>query len=100
MWREIRLLASSNPVIASMTDVATSGGYYRAMAADIVVSENLTLTGSIGVITGQKQGQKGLLHIHGVSDLDNLSMLAIHRGNNGFFRAKITKRKWTNWNAK
>ena len=28
MWREIRLLAKEKPVIASMVDVAASGGYY------------------------------------------------------------------------
>lgn len=53
MWREIRLLAASKPVIASMSDVAASGGYYMAMAADTIVAENLTLTGSIGVVTGE-----------------------------------------------
>uniref|UniRef100_A0A0D6R6D8 Peptidase S49 domain-containing protein n=1 Tax=Araucaria cunninghamii TaxID=56994 RepID=A0A0D6R6D8_ARACU len=53
MWREIRLLAASKPVIASMADVAASGGYYMAMAAGVVLSENLTLTGSIGVVTGK-----------------------------------------------
>ncbi|KAA8541105.1 hypothetical protein F0562_025068 [Nyssa sinensis] len=53
MWREIRLLANSKPVIASMADVAASGGYYLAMAAGIIVAENLTLTGSIGVVTGK-----------------------------------------------
>nr|XP_043605865.1 serine protease SPPA, chloroplastic [Erigeron canadensis] len=53
MWREIRLLAESKPVIASMVDVAASGGYYMAMAAQAIVSENLTLTGSIGVVTGK-----------------------------------------------
>ncbi|KAM5571018.1 hypothetical protein ABKV19_011577 [Rosa sericea] len=52
MWREIKLLAASKPVIASMSDVAASGGYYMAMAADAIVAENLTLTGSIGVVTG------------------------------------------------
>ncbi|KAE8658869.1 Serine protease SPPA [Hibiscus syriacus] len=51
MWREIRLLAASKPVIASMSDVAASGGYYMAMAAETIVIENLTLTGSIGVVT-------------------------------------------------
>ncbi|GMH11539.1 hypothetical protein Nepgr_013380 [Nepenthes gracilis] len=51
MWREIRLLATSIPVIASMSDVAASGGYYMAMAAGTIVAENLTLTGSIGVVT-------------------------------------------------
>ncbi|GKC25899.1 serine protease SPPA, chloroplastic, partial [Tanacetum coccineum] len=50
MWREISLLAESKPVIASMVDVAASGGYYMAMAAHAIVSENLTLTGSIGVV--------------------------------------------------
>ena len=53
MWREIRLLAASKPVIASMSDVAASGGYYMAMAAGTIVAENLTLTGSIGVVTGE-----------------------------------------------
>ncbi|KAI3504738.1 hypothetical protein L1887_26428 [Cichorium endivia] len=48
MWKEISLLAESKPVIASMVDVAASGGYYMAMAAQTIVSENLTLTGSIG----------------------------------------------------
>ncbi|KAK1317186.1 hypothetical protein QJS10_CPA05g01983 [Acorus calamus] len=53
MWREIKLLAASKPVIASMSDVAASGGYYMAMAADTIVAEELTLTGSIGVVTGK-----------------------------------------------
>ncbi|XP_012092905.1 serine protease SPPA, chloroplastic isoform X2 [Jatropha curcas] len=53
MWREIRLLAEKKPVIASMSDVAASGGYYMAMAAGTIVAENLTLTGSIGVVTGK-----------------------------------------------
>ncbi|KAG8387970.1 hypothetical protein BUALT_Bualt02G0076500 [Buddleja alternifolia] len=52
MWREIKLLAASKPVVASMADVAASGGYYMAMAAQTIVAENLTLTGSIGVVTG------------------------------------------------
>ncbi|XP_076922869.1 serine protease SPPA, chloroplastic-like [Bidens hawaiensis] len=53
MWREIRLLAKYKPVVASMVDVAASGGYYMAMAAGTIVSENLTLTGSIGVVTAK-----------------------------------------------
>ncbi|CAN1796276.1 Serine protease SPPA, chloroplastic [Linum perenne] len=53
MWREIRLLAAKKPVIASMADVAASGGYYMAMAANVIVAEELTLTGSIGVVTGK-----------------------------------------------
>lgn len=53
MWREIKLLAASKPVVASMSDVAASGGYYMAMAAGTIVAESLTLTGSIGVVTGK-----------------------------------------------
>ncbi|CAN7064688.1 unnamed protein product [Brassica oleracea var. botrytis] len=53
MWREIKLLAETKPVIASMSDVAASGGYYMAMAANTIVAENLTLTGSIGVVTAR-----------------------------------------------
>jgi len=52
LWREIRLLAAEKPVIASLADVAASGGYYIAMAAGTIVAENLTLTGSIGVVKG------------------------------------------------
>jgi protease-4 len=52
MWREIKLLAEKKPVVASMADVAASGGYYMAMAAGVIVAESLTLTGSIGVVTG------------------------------------------------
>lgn len=53
MWREIRLLAESKPVIASMVDVAASGGYYMAMGTPTIVAESLTLTGSIGVVSGE-----------------------------------------------
>lgn len=53
MWREIRLLAATKPVIASMSDIAASGGYYMSMAAGVIVAEKLTLTGSIGVVTGE-----------------------------------------------
>lgn len=49
MWREVKLAAAEKPVIASMGDVAASGGYYMAMAADTIVAEPQTITGSIGV---------------------------------------------------
>jgi len=38
------------PLIASMSDVAASGGYYIAMPAHAIVAEPATLTGSIGVV--------------------------------------------------
>lgn len=53
IWREIMLTRSVKPVIASMGDVAASGGYYVAMPANVVVAQPGTLTGSIGVVVGK-----------------------------------------------
>lgn len=50
LWREIRLLSREKPVVASMVNVAASGGYYLSMACDQIVAEEMTLTGSIGVV--------------------------------------------------
>lgn len=50
IWRAIRRArGEGKPVIASFSDVAASGGYYVASAADLIVSDPGTLTGSIGV---------------------------------------------------
>lgn len=49
MWREVDLASKKKPVIASMSDVAASGGYYLAMAADTIVARPTTITGSIGI---------------------------------------------------
>ena len=43
-------LRKTKPVIVSMADVAASGGYYTASAADRIVAQKGTMTGSIGVI--------------------------------------------------
>ena len=49
MWREIQLTTKKKPVIASMSDVAASGGYYMAMGCDKIVAQPNTITGSIGI---------------------------------------------------
>jgi protease-4 len=50
IWRAVRRARDKGkPVIASLSDVAASGGYYVAAAADKIVAEPGTLTGSIGV---------------------------------------------------
>ena len=50
MWRELELCrAAGKPVVASMGDVAASGGYYMACASDSIFAEANTITGSIGV---------------------------------------------------
>ena len=49
MWRETILAKKAKPFIVSMGDVAASGGYYIACAADKIVASEKTITGSIGV---------------------------------------------------
>jgi protease IV len=50
----LALRGSGRPVIASMANVAASGGYFIAMAADRVVAGAGTITGSIGVLAGKQ----------------------------------------------
>ncbi len=49
MWREVVLTQKKKPVIVSMGGVAASGGYFIAAAADTIVADPGTITGSIGV---------------------------------------------------
>ena len=49
IWREVTLLKEKKPVIVSMGDYAASGGYYISCAADWIVAQPTTLTGSIGI---------------------------------------------------
>lgn len=53
IWREVLLAGEEKPVVASMSDLAASGGYYVAMPADVIVAQPGTLTGSIGVVGGK-----------------------------------------------
>ncbi|GAA5156067.1 signal peptide peptidase SppA [Nocardioides marinquilinus] len=54
MRREVvRLREAGTPVVATMGTAAASGGYFVAMAADEVVAQPTTLTGSIGVLAGK-----------------------------------------------
>jgi len=54
IWREVvRARAAGKPVVVSMSDVAASGGYFIAMAADAIVAQPGTVTGSIGVLSGK-----------------------------------------------
>ncbi|SHL51046.1 signal peptide peptidase SppA [Hymenobacter psychrotolerans] len=49
IYREVMLTKKVKPVIASMSDVAASGGYFIAMGCDTIVAHPNTITGSIGV---------------------------------------------------
>jgi protease-4 len=56
IWRELmvaRKEREDRPIVASMSDLAASGGYYVAMPAEVIVAEPSTLTGSIGIFGGK-----------------------------------------------
>ncbi len=50
IWAETKKLAEKKPFIVSMGDIAGSGGYYIACAAERIFADPLTITGSIGVV--------------------------------------------------
>ncbi len=84
IWREITRI--EKPIVASMSDVAASGGYYISMGCDKIYAEPGTLTGSIGVIS-VKLALGGLLDKIGVST-DTVTV-----GKNGTFESVVAP--WT-----
>jgi protease-4 len=65
VWHALRLAREKKPVIASLGNVAASGGYYMASGADKIYAESGTLTGSIGVVM-LKPNLAGLLTRTGI----------------------------------
>ena len=56
IWRELMLTRrerADRPLVASMSDLAASGGYYVAMPAQVILAQPSTLTGSIGIFGGK-----------------------------------------------
>ena len=51
IWSAIQELKEKKPVIASMSNVAASGGYYIAMACDTIIASENSITGSIGIFS-------------------------------------------------
>lgn len=64
--RAVKELSRKKPVIVSMSSYAASGGYYIAVDGRKIFANNLTLTGSIGIIGG-KFSLKGALEKLGLS---------------------------------
>jgi len=60
IWREVKLAAEEKTMIVSFGDVAASGGYYISCAADKIVAQPNTITGSIGIF-GMIPNMGGLL---------------------------------------
>ena len=56
IWRELMIARNERadrPIVASMSDLAASGGYYIATPAQVIVAQPSTLTGSIGIFGGK-----------------------------------------------
>src|SRR6202166_4743813 len=76
IWREVvRARQAGKPVIVSMGNLAGSGGYFVAMAADKIVAEPGTITASIGVLGGK-------MLTSGLWDKVGLSWDEVHQGAN------------------
>jgi protease-4 len=76
IWREVvRARQAGKPVIVSMGNLAGSGGYFVAMAADKIVAQPGTITASIGVLGGK-------MLTSGLWDKVGLSWDEVHQGEN------------------
>jgi protease IV len=74
IWREVvRARQAGKPVIVSMGNLAGSGGYFVAMAADKIVAQPGTITASIGVLGGK-------MLTSGLWDKVGLSWDEVHQG--------------------
>jgi protease-4 len=108
IWHDIkRTRDAGKPVVVSMGDYAASGGYYIAAAADAIVAEPGTLTGSIGVFGGKvnmaglyekvgitlftwQRGQMSNL-LSGTSDFNDLERAKFRTFLDGFYQTFLTR---------
>lgn len=76
IWREVvNARKAGKPVVVSMGDLAGSGGYFVAMAADKIVAQPGTITASIGVLGGK-------MLTSGLWDKVGVSWDEVHQGSN------------------
>ncbi len=66
IWREVKLAKETKPVVVSMGDLAASGGYYISCAADKIIAQPVTITGSIGIF-GMIPNAQGLMKKIGIT---------------------------------
>ena len=80
VWRSV--VTCKKPVVASMGDVAASGGYYIAMGAKKIIAEPGTITGSIGVVGGK-------IALKGLMDKVGVKTEVISRGKNSGWQSEM-----------
>ncbi len=81
VWRAV--VTCKKPVVASMGDVAASGGYYIAMGAKKIIAEPGTITGSIGVVGGK-------IALKGLMDKVGVKTEVVSRGKNSGWQSETT----------
>ncbi len=87
IWHAIKKAAAKKPLIASISDMGASGGYFIAAGADTILTDSLSLIGSIGVFAGK-------FSLQGLHDKLGINVQQIKRGTNaGLFSTN------TQWSA-
>jgi protease-4 len=99
---EVAIVSEKKPVVASMVDVAGSGGYYISYQATKIVADPMTITGSIGSIS-MKFNMKGLYDKMGVTQ-DNVTkgpmalLMSDYRDFTPEERARFERNHWNGFN--
>jgi protease-4 len=75
IWKAARDAAEKKPLVASISDVGASGGYYIALAADTILVEKGSIIGSIGIFAGK-------FSLSGTYEMLNINNERIYRGKN------------------
>lgn len=91
IWREVKLAADIKPVVVSMGNLAASGGYYIACAANKIIAQPNTITGSIGVFglipnTGELMNKKLGITTDVVTTNQHSDMISVTRRMTDFER--------------
>ncbi len=88
IWHQVMNIKARKPIVVSMGGYAASGGYYISCAADWIVAEPTTLTGSIGIFgmipdAGELLEDKIGLHFSTVKTNEYSDFGSIYRPMNG-----------------
>ena len=83
IWRAVAQASARKPVVASMADVAASGGYYIAAGANRILAEPETLTGSIGVVAAT-------MNVKGALDRLGIKVERVTRGRHALSLSPLT----------
>lgn len=100
---EVERISRDKPIVASMVDVAASGGYYISYQASRIVADQMTITGSIGSIS-MKFNMKGLYDKLGITqDYVTKGPMALFMSDYRDFapeeRARFEQNHWDGFNA-